>query len=404
MRTITFYSYKGGVGRTLTVANVAKHMASLGKKVFLIDFDLEAPGLPYKLGGEGGALAPERGLVDILVAFTKTRRLPEPLADYVVEVESAELPRKAVHFLPAGSAPSAGYWKSLAQIDWHALFYAEEPEGIPLFLELKAFVEETYAPDFLLIDARTGITEMGGVATTVLPDHVVCMLLPTREQIDGTRGVMHAIRAAPRMEGAAQVELLAVLSRMPRRGEDAESAEVERVKALLNAPTDDLGTSLRLDDIPVLHREPALEEREVILVGRSRSPKDEESLLLGDYGRLFGKLFPLHTAPAQPSAAQEVPLSKLAPDDLQALVRSAVDGNQGALRRLVTGLLPVVQSAVAGTLFRQRGSKRYQHADVEDFTEAALVMLLDNRARALGGWDPSGASISLVSWPWACAA
>ena len=49
--------------------------------------------------------------------------------------------------------------------------------GIPFFLELKERIREEFNPDFLLIDARTGITEIGGVATTVLPEKVVVLLL-----------------------------------------------------------------------------------------------------------------------------------------------------------------------------------------------------------------------------------
>src|SRR5213592_3772260 len=42
---ITFYSYKGGTGRSMALANVAWILASAGKKVLTIDWDLEAPGL-----------------------------------------------------------------------------------------------------------------------------------------------------------------------------------------------------------------------------------------------------------------------------------------------------------------------------------------------------------------------
>ena len=58
MRTITFYSYKGGVGRSLLVANTAKYLSILGKSVFALDLDLEAPGLHYKF--ELGSDAPRR--------------------------------------------------------------------------------------------------------------------------------------------------------------------------------------------------------------------------------------------------------------------------------------------------------------------------------------------------------
>ena len=44
-KIITFYSYKGGTGRSMAVSNVAWILASNGYDVLLIDCDLEAPGL-----------------------------------------------------------------------------------------------------------------------------------------------------------------------------------------------------------------------------------------------------------------------------------------------------------------------------------------------------------------------
>jgi MinD-like ATPase involved in chromosome partitioning or flagellar assembly len=41
----TFYSFKGGVGRSMALANVAELLCRYGLKVLIIDFDLEAPGL-----------------------------------------------------------------------------------------------------------------------------------------------------------------------------------------------------------------------------------------------------------------------------------------------------------------------------------------------------------------------
>jgi cellulose biosynthesis protein BcsQ len=41
----TFYSYKGGVGRSMALANAAHILAQFGLRVLMIDFDLEAPGL-----------------------------------------------------------------------------------------------------------------------------------------------------------------------------------------------------------------------------------------------------------------------------------------------------------------------------------------------------------------------
>ena len=42
---VTFYSYKGGVGRTFALANVGAALATWGFRVLCIDWDLDAPGL-----------------------------------------------------------------------------------------------------------------------------------------------------------------------------------------------------------------------------------------------------------------------------------------------------------------------------------------------------------------------
>src|SRR5713226_7815368 len=49
---ITFYSYKGGTGRTMALANVAYMLAkdSGNKGVLMVDWDLEAPGLHRYFG------------------------------------------------------------------------------------------------------------------------------------------------------------------------------------------------------------------------------------------------------------------------------------------------------------------------------------------------------------------
>ncbi|WP_437649096.1 tyrosine-protein kinase family protein [Sorangium sp. So ce362] len=291
MHTITFYSYKGGVGRSLVVANVANYLARMGRTVFLLDFDLEAPGLHYKFGLEhGGALKVKQGLVDILYQFSTNRSLPETLSEYVIDIESNFSSSGKIHLISAGNAPSPDYWKKLSKVDWHALFYSEAAYGIPLFLELKAFIEEAYDPDVVLIDARTGITEMGGVATTVLSNQVVCLMLPTSEHLEGTRGVMHAIRNAPRIEGGSELEIVAVLSRLPQKKDADETVDVAKVKNFLNEPIDALGSRLSIADILVLHRDPKLEEREHILIGSNRRLND--SPLLRDYVRLCVKLIP----------------------------------------------------------------------------------------------------------------
>jgi MinD-like ATPase involved in chromosome partitioning or flagellar assembly len=68
-RIVTFYSYKGGSGRSMALANVAWILATHGKRVLAIDWDLEAPGLHRYflplLGGDPEAKKND-GLIDRL--------------------------------------------------------------------------------------------------------------------------------------------------------------------------------------------------------------------------------------------------------------------------------------------------------------------------------------------------
>ena len=67
-RILTFYSYKGGTGRSMALANIAWILASAGRSVLMIDWDLEAPGLhryfrPFLLDEE---LTASDGLIDLV--------------------------------------------------------------------------------------------------------------------------------------------------------------------------------------------------------------------------------------------------------------------------------------------------------------------------------------------------
>lgn len=293
MQTITFYSYKGGSGRTLVVANVARYLARFGQKVVAVDFDLEAPGLHYKLalGQKDAPATIQRGLVDYLEAFESEGQLPPSIRDYVIPALSGVLGE--IYVMPAGAAPSPEYWRKLSRIDWHRLFHGDNPEGVPLFLELQERIRQELVPDFLLIDARTGITEIGGVATTLLSDKVVCLLLNNRENLEGARTVLRSLQCAPRLSGRAPMELITVLARLPDLGAEAEQKVVADVEAFLNAPAERLEDTLHISGTFILHSEPALQVNEMLHVGGEKTT--EESGLLRDYLRLFTHLIPPDT-------------------------------------------------------------------------------------------------------------
>ena len=65
----TFYSYKGGVGRSMALANVAQVFYRSGLKVLIVDWDLEAPGLErfFKINIDNIHAKP--GLLDMILAY-----------------------------------------------------------------------------------------------------------------------------------------------------------------------------------------------------------------------------------------------------------------------------------------------------------------------------------------------
>ncbi len=64
---MSFYSFKGGVGRTTTLGIVARQLARSGRHVVVIDLDLEAPGL-----GRFFDVQTERGILDLLSEHAAT--------------------------------------------------------------------------------------------------------------------------------------------------------------------------------------------------------------------------------------------------------------------------------------------------------------------------------------------
>ena len=75
MYVTTFYSFKGGVGRTMALVNTAVDLAQRGRRVLAVDFDLEAPGLdtfPILRPAE-----PTPGIVDFVQEYLDSGQAPD---------------------------------------------------------------------------------------------------------------------------------------------------------------------------------------------------------------------------------------------------------------------------------------------------------------------------------------
>lgn len=216
METLAFYSYKGGVGRSLLLANAARYLASLGKGVVALDLDFEAPGLHYKLGrvaGHSGGQERMGGAVPYLLATAQGSTSPPSLEEHVIEIPVPPGTGGWLRLMPAGPAPDRAYWTVLKQLGDQIRFDDPSGQGLLPLLDLHARIEEELKPDYLLVDARTGVTELGGLATTLLADIVVCMFVANQESLDGTLTVAEAVRTAPRLKGQRRIRIVPVLAR-----------------------------------------------------------------------------------------------------------------------------------------------------------------------------------------------
>src|SRR5438105_11487100 len=104
METVAFYSYKGGVGRSLLLANAARFLATLGRGVVALDFDFEAPGLHYKLSTAGSDLLPNLigGAVPYLNATAEGSAAPPPLAAHMISLAVPPGGDGWLRLMPAG--------------------------------------------------------------------------------------------------------------------------------------------------------------------------------------------------------------------------------------------------------------------------------------------------------------
>lgn len=190
---VTFYSYKGGVGRSFALANVAVALAAWGYRVLCIDWDLEAPGLGHYFGQQ----TPPAGLVELIGALGASAPAgPEPTAvpdwrPYVNTVQPASGVR--LDLMSAGRG-GAEYVAELQRLRWDTLY---EEQGLDRALE--AWREGWRAAyDYVLIDSRTGITDAGAVCTAHLPDLLVVMFTANRQSVAGCLDVVARAHAARR--------------------------------------------------------------------------------------------------------------------------------------------------------------------------------------------------------------
>ncbi|MFZ0912021.1 MAG: AAA family ATPase [Candidatus Korobacteraceae bacterium] len=205
MFTVTFYSYKGGVGRTMGLMNTAVRLGKKGKRVFIIDFDLEAPGIDAFLNPEDRN---REGLLEYVSGYAGSGAVPD-IRNYVVELPGVSPDCPPIQILPAGKK-DLQYQSLLANLNWKQ-FYADQ-RGFLFVENLKGAIESIYAPDYLLVDSRTGLTDISGICTVQLPDLVVMLFALNNQNLEGTGRILRAVR---QNKMSREIKTLLVASPVP---------------------------------------------------------------------------------------------------------------------------------------------------------------------------------------------
>lgn len=303
----TFYSYKGGVGRSMALANVAECFYLQGLRVLMIDWDLEAPGLEnffFEPGAEdptasddtaatgkppaleGVAMVQSKlGLIDMLTEYKRSYSsilpqqeragalvVPKAFRDFFAE-EAAQSPAGADEFTAAlnqhlpplstylvplhvattdpssGASPAASlsllpagwrykerfqaYGQAVQSFDWDGFYASYRAKDYFNWLSGKLLE----AADVVLIDSRTGVTEMGGVCARQMADCVVSFSAPNNQNLDGIARMNNSFKRPETIEARDQRKLDTVI--VPTRLDPAELKELKKFQARFERLVDD---------------------------------------------------------------------------------------------------------------------------------------------------------------------
>lgn len=216
-QVVTFYSFKGGVGRSTALGIVAVLLANRNRRVVVIDFDLEAPGISILLRPNvvDENEAQNYGFLDYLHQrhLTPKENIPA-IEDCIHQVD---LPGRGELFLVSAGEYDENYVHRLAELDrrtWQA-FSRGATNPVEQLID---GIKEQVDPDVILIDARPGFNDTGAIALLDLADTGIICFSPTDQSFDGLRWIIQAARKQSDYRGKPDLRFL--LTPMPILAED----------------------------------------------------------------------------------------------------------------------------------------------------------------------------------------
>ncbi|BCU05420.1 ParA family protein [Allochromatium tepidum] len=170
-RRIVFFSIKGGVGRSTALAATAWHLAQAGKRVLVLDLDLESPGLSSSL------LPPERqpkyGITDWLVEDLVDNT--DGMLDGLIAMSNLSHDGE-IYVVPAHGADPGEYIAKLGRV-WMPKVKSDgsREDWSARLQRLLTDLEQRLQPDVVLIDSRAGIDEVASTCVTDLGANLVLL-------------------------------------------------------------------------------------------------------------------------------------------------------------------------------------------------------------------------------------
>ncbi|MXW52536.1 MAG: AAA family ATPase [Gammaproteobacteria bacterium] len=208
MYTTTFYSFKGGVGRSMALVNAGVELARRKRRVLLVDFDLAAPGLDTFKALE--SIEPSLGIVDFVNSYLESGK-SDDVNKYVsrchTEDESEEL-----WLMPVGGSKSQ-YADQFHHIDWMDLYSSKD--GFLLLEDLKQQWKDWVQPDYVLIDSPSGHTDVGSICTRQVPDAVAIFYFPNAQNLRGVSRAVKEIRSERTNSEENEIQLHFIMSNVP---------------------------------------------------------------------------------------------------------------------------------------------------------------------------------------------
>lgn len=179
-QVISFYSYKGGVGRTIALIETAYNLAQAGKKVLLLDLDIEAPSLhnifEEEIADEINGV--KYGVIEYLYKKLVEKSNSASEEDIFCHLQLDEISGE-LYVIPACRTMNKEYIYQMEKIQTQKIQEQEIFEGI------FSYLKERLDVDMILVDTRAGFNHWGSLSLLSLSDQVIFVAYPNRENIEG---------------------------------------------------------------------------------------------------------------------------------------------------------------------------------------------------------------------------